>query len=98
MGDVNNIRGIFGAEALKTKEQLLDRLTAAGAPNAAYHCSGDLVWVCPFYVREQDAVRLLDLLATTNKKLRDMPTEELGQFCHTRQAPVAAKAAKPTTP
>ncbi len=80
MGDVSNILAVFNQEKLDQKAAILDRLTAAGAQDAKYHCGGELIWVSPYYVRERDALELLDVLEKSNRKLPQMLTDELRGF------------------
>jgi hypothetical protein len=96
MGDVNNIRGLFDEATLRKKQEILDRLTEAGAPNASYNWGdGQLIWVCPYYVEERDALELLDVLAQSKRTLHEMPIDELRKFEHTYRAQSALPSSHP---
>ena len=80
MADVSNIRGLFNEKVLKTKEALLDRLIAAGFKNASYHCDGRHVWVCPDYVAEDGARRLVTAMEQTGLKAGNISIPEMRRY------------------
>lgn len=80
MADVSNIRCLFNDETLRAKVALLDRLTGLGFQKASYHCDGEHVWICPDYVSENGALRLVEAMEQRGLKASDMSIAGMREY------------------
>ncbi len=62
------------------RKQTVEDLESLGVPNAAVHCNGTHIWVCPYFMPAEDAGRFVEYCKAERKDYRACTIEEIKQF------------------